>query len=354
MKIPPIMAIDVGGGTQDILLYDPDQPIENAVKLVLPSPTVIAARRVAAVTRAGRPLFLSGRVMGGGAVGKAVRSHIESGLKVFSLPDPALTLHDDLDKVASWGVSLVESRPDGEAVEVVLGDVDLEAIGATLSRFEVSLPQVTVLAIQDHGFSPRASNRLTRFAQWRRFLDAGGDIGGLIFPQPPAELTRWIAAARAAPGAFFMDTAAAALRGAILDDWAAERLEAGLLAVNVGNEHTVAALVRGRRVWGVYEHHTGLLDSARLADQMERFAAGDLAHEDVFDQYGHGVAFQPGYRDLAPFHEVVVTGPNRALALGLGRMAAPYGEMMLSGCFGLVQAVREHFQDRSERAAGSH
>ena len=43
-----ILAIDVGAGTQDILLWEADQPMENCVKLVLPSWTTILARRAAA------------------------------------------------------------------------------------------------------------------------------------------------------------------------------------------------------------------------------------------------------------------------------------------------------------------
>ena len=38
-----ILAIDMGTGTQDILLFDSDKPVENNVKMVLPS------------ARAGRP-----------------------------------------------------------------------------------------------------------------------------------------------------------------------------------------------------------------------------------------------------------------------------------------------------------
>ena len=34
-----ILAIDVGTGTQDILLFDSSQPIENAFQLIMPSPT---------------------------------------------------------------------------------------------------------------------------------------------------------------------------------------------------------------------------------------------------------------------------------------------------------------------------
>jgi len=49
-----------------------------------------------------------------------------------------------------------------------------------------------------------------------------------------------------------------------------------------------------------------------------------------------------GYRGLPPFRTISVTGPNRAMADGLGwYFAAPHGAMMLSGCFGLVRAVRQ-------------
>ncbi|MBM7624189.1 hypothetical protein [Sporohalobacter salinus] len=38
-----------------------------------------------------------------------------------------------------------------------------------------------------------------------------------------------------------------------------------------------------------------------------------------------------------------VTGPNRQLANGLGYyFAVPCGNMMLSGCFGLLAAARDH------------
>ncbi|MFH1090724.1 MAG: DUF1786 domain-containing protein [Pseudomonadota bacterium] len=336
-----ILAMDIGGGTQDILIYQPDEPMENAVKMILPSPTIIAARRIGRVTAAKKPLFLSGRVMGGGAVSKAVRRHLAAGWPVYSLKEPALTLHDDLDKVRALGVQIVDEGPQDDSVEVRLGDLDLDALGQALAVFEVEPPHNLALAIQDHGFSPHASNRLNRFAQWQRFLSSGGDVGDLIFTEPPEELTRWVAALTMVPRAFFMDTSAAALRGALLDEYAARHLSRGLIMVNVGNEHTVAFLVKGRRVYGVYEHHTSLLDHVLLAGQLERFGGGNLTHKEIFTAFGHGVAYQPGAEALAPWEPMVVTGPRRELAKGLGHMAAPYGEMMFSGCFGLIQAVLE-------------
>ena len=36
-----ILTVDVGTGTQDVLLFDSDRELENCFKLVLPSPTVV-------------------------------------------------------------------------------------------------------------------------------------------------------------------------------------------------------------------------------------------------------------------------------------------------------------------------
>ena len=41
-----ILAIDMGTGTQDILIFDSTAPIENSIKMVMPSATQIAAARI--------------------------------------------------------------------------------------------------------------------------------------------------------------------------------------------------------------------------------------------------------------------------------------------------------------------
>jgi uncharacterized protein (DUF1786 family) len=42
----PLLAIDIGAGTQDILLYRESIPLEGSTKMILPSPTIIVARRI--------------------------------------------------------------------------------------------------------------------------------------------------------------------------------------------------------------------------------------------------------------------------------------------------------------------
>ena len=71
-----ILAIDVGTGTQDIMFYDSEEPIENAIKLVLPSPTRIIANKI---FKHHHDIFLSGETMGGGPVTNAIKRHLEKG-----------------------------------------------------------------------------------------------------------------------------------------------------------------------------------------------------------------------------------------------------------------------------------
>ncbi|HBI26892.1 MAG TPA: pyruvate formate lyase-activating protein, partial [Peptococcaceae bacterium] len=61
-----ILAIDIGAGTQDILLYEDGIPVENCVKMVVPSATTQVAGKIARATAAGRDIYLSGHLMGGG------------------------------------------------------------------------------------------------------------------------------------------------------------------------------------------------------------------------------------------------------------------------------------------------
>src|SRR3712207_3624020 len=72
----PILAIDVGAGTQDVLLYDPAREPENCLKMVLPSQTQIVAARVREASAARLPVHLSGVLMGGGASTDAVKEHL--------------------------------------------------------------------------------------------------------------------------------------------------------------------------------------------------------------------------------------------------------------------------------------
>ena len=57
-----ILAIDIGAGTEDILLYDDTKSsVENCIKMVLPSPCQVYAAKVRNATRRGVNLFVIDR-----------------------------------------------------------------------------------------------------------------------------------------------------------------------------------------------------------------------------------------------------------------------------------------------------
>jgi uncharacterized protein (DUF1786 family) len=335
-----ILAIDIGAGTMDTLVYDPAQPMENAVQLVLPSATALIGRRLAALRDAGQAVFLHGNLMGGYHTTNAVWAHRQAGLAVYATETAARTVHDDLDLLRARGLVITEEPPAG-AVPVELRDVDLPRLERTLAAYDVTLPKTIAIAAQDHGFSPKASNRLFRFEHWRRFLTPGATLADHLWRTPPDYLTRLVAIQRDVPGAIVADTGPVAVFGALEDPRVAAAAEAGACVVNVGNQHALGLLVRGETLFGVMEHHTEAIDRAKLARLMERLVAGTITHDEVFADDGHGALVLDGYRDCPPFDFVAITGPNRRLARELGWYeAAPHGAMMLSGCFGLVRGVQ--------------
>ena len=103
-----VLAIDIGAGTQDILLLDTDSNIHNAIKLILPSPSRIYAKKIEKLTKEKQDIFLKGYTIGGGAITKAVKKHLKSGYKVYVTEKVAYTFRNHLDEVKSWGIKIVD------------------------------------------------------------------------------------------------------------------------------------------------------------------------------------------------------------------------------------------------------
>ena len=334
----PLLAIDVGAGTQDILLFDPEREPENCLKLVLPSQTQVVGARIRAATVAGQAIHLDGGVMGGGASSDAMKEHLAAGLPLSATPTAAQTIHNDLERVTALGVTLRDDAPP-DAVVVETGDIDLAALQAALRPYGVTLPDRLAVAVQDHGYQPGSGNNDVRFAYLQSLLNDGGDLRRMVYTEPPAGMTRMAAVSQAYPGAILMDTGAAAVLGALADP-AVRRAAAddGAILVNVGNMHTFATLVRGERLYGLFEHHTGGITAEIIQDLVEGLRSGTLDTAGFRDRFdGHGAALDPAYREIGPFPFVAITGPNRRLARSLGyHEAAPHGDMMLAGSWGLV------------------
>ncbi len=351
-----VLAIDVGAGTADILLTRPGQPLENAIKLVVPSRTQVVAAQIAQATTRGQAIVLRGPTMGGGANGAAMKAHIAAGLTFAATAEAALSFADDLERVRRRGLRVIdESGPDDRAcdsspgsVTLQSGDLDPGALSAVLALLGADPRYDAVaIAVQDHGFSPHGSNRVLRFSLWEAAVVAGRRLPELFHwaADIPPQLTRLRAAARLAAGladgapVLAADTGPAALYGALPDG-----VDDAVL-VNVGNGHTICVIALDRRLAGVFEHHTGLLDGAGLEERLRRFLAGELTSDEVRADGGHGavLAAHAASRDLLAL-PLIVTGPRRGLLAGSGLpldYAAPHGDMMLTGCFGLLRALRE-------------
>ncbi|MCL4514771.1 MAG: DUF1786 domain-containing protein [Firmicutes bacterium] len=336
-----VLAIDVGAGTQDILLWEPGKPIENCVQLVLPSQTVVVGRRIAALTAERKDICLTGYTMGGGPSTLAARRHIGAGFKVFATLPAAKTIRDNPEEVAAMGVQLVDKPPAG-TVMVEMADVDRGALSEALARFEVRVPEQIAVAVQDHGETLTGSNRQFRFAWWRSFIQSGGRLTDLVYRgEIPPQFTRMLAVRRYLPGAILMDTGPAALWGALCDEAVSGRRRKGVVLINIGNGHTVAALVKDLRMWGLFEHHTSCLNPEKLAGYLAQLLGGSISDARVRADGGHGAFIHPDWeRRPGEFDFVAVTGPNRHMAGELGfHQAAPFGDMMLAGSFGLLAAA---------------
>jgi uncharacterized protein (DUF1786 family) len=253
----------------------------------------------------------------------------------------ARTIHNDLDRVRALGVRVgVEPLPN--AVTVELGDIDLDGLAHALAQFGVSVPEIVAVAVQDHGYRPGSGNNEVRFAYLQGLVSGGGQLVSTVFRTPPAGMTRMAAVAERVPDAYVMDTGAAAVLGALGDPVVARAVrDEGAILVNVGNMHTFATLVKGTRLYGLFEHHTGGITPAIIGNLVEQLRAGTIdtaSFRRDFD--GHGAALATDYRSQGPFRFVAVTGPNRRIARPLGyHEAAPHGDMMLAGSFGLVEGV---------------
>jgi uncharacterized protein (DUF1786 family) len=360
-----ILTVDIGTGTQDIFLYDTRLDVENGFKLVLPSPTMIIHRQIKAATRTGQPILLTGVTMGGGPSHWATEDHLRAGLSVYATPDAARSFNDDLDEIRAMGIQLVgEDEHLPGVLRLELKDFDFAAISDAFARFGVSLENLALLglAVFDHGAAPpNYSDRKFRFEYLARRIEEENRLSAFAYPAEniPAIMTRMQAVARSARGVdapvMVMDTAPAAVLGATLDPRA--RAQSRTLLANLGNFHTLAFRLGPSGIEGVFEHHTGLMNPAKMDSLLRAFAEGTLTNAFVFHDKGHGaLVYHPDPFPFPPYAGVIVTGPRRNLLHNSPLhpyFAVPFGDMMLAGCFGMLAASADVYPEWGEEIRAS-
>lgn len=335
----PRLAVDVGAGTQDIVLYDEKIPLEASTKMILPSPTLIVACRINRARSRCKDIFLSGPTMGGGACTAALRWHLAAGLKVYATASAAATVNDNLERVAEMGVIIQEEPP--KSVEVIeTGDINIPAFRRTFDLFDLVLPGELAVAVQDHGYSPYRSNRMARFEHFAKAIKAGGGLEAFAYNRPPETMTRMLAIAgyleERGFKSLFMDTGPAAIFGATRDP----RFVDPALIINFGNGHTIASLMVEGQITALFEHHTSQLSPEKFKYFADKLCKGELDNAEVFDDGGHGayIGSVPG-----ELKSMLVTGPRRDIFMKSGILenafpATPAGDMMITGCVGLLDA----------------
>jgi uncharacterized protein (DUF1786 family) len=354
MSVPTFLAIDIGTGTQDVYLLRARLSPENGLKLVVPSPTMVIRQQIRRATNARQAILLTGVTMGGGPCAWAAEAHVRAGLRLFATPNAARTLNDDLDEVErGLGVKVIsedEAARLQDVTRIRLRDFDWDALRAGFAAFGHDLhPSAVGVAVFDHGAAPPGvSDRQFRFDYLEARIRQANRLSAFAYRmgEVPASLTRMQAVVDSAGDLdaplVVMDTAPAAILGALLDSHLARQPRQ--LVVNIGNFHTLGFRLGPGGIEGVFEHHTGLLTQQRLEAYLSAFADGSLTRQAVFSDKGHGaLMLDPTPLPLDSSEcGLAVTGPRRALLQGSTLrpyFAAPFGDMMLAGCLGLLEAM---------------
>jgi len=359
-----ILTVDVGTGTQDIFLYDSRIDLENGFKLVVPSPTMIVRQQLQYATKRGEAVLLTGVIMGGGPSHWATESHLKAGFEVFATPDAARSFNDDLDQVSEMGIQIVS---EDEAIQltkkishVELLDFDYRRIQNAMGNFGIPLNDLAAVAVAvfDHGDAPSGySDRQFRFDYLDARIRQENRLSAFAFQSDnvPDIMTRLKAVVSSAKGLdaplVVMDTAPAAVLGATFDPMVNQRDR--VLVANVGNFHTLAFRLGNQGIEGVFEHHTGLVDVQKMDRLLVSLADGSLRHEDIFEDHGHGALIY-GSEALALSggdFGMAVTGPRRSMMRDSTLrpyFAAPFGDMMITGCFGLLAATADIYPEIGE------
>jgi uncharacterized protein (DUF1786 family) len=339
-----ILAIDIGAGTQDILLFDSKKKIENCTSLVLPTPSKIFAEKLKTIVG---DVYIFGDTIGGGSLGRAILRHLQKGFRVVMEESSAYSIRNDLDEVKSMGIEVGSKPGSNHFQELKIQEIDLPLLQNFLSHFGENLNvDVIAVAVQDHGVSPKGvSDRAFRFENMETMLRKDNRPEAFQFSEDsiPGYYLRMRSAVKAvrrtsSTPVLVIDTSFSAILGCV------DEVTGPSLIVNVGNGHTIAALLIDRKIEGLYEHHTHELTPKRLEHDLRLFVRGELSNKEVFEGNGHGVITLRPYKGEV---SVFVTGPNRDLFKDTSFKfiyAAPGGNTMMTGPLGLVKAAQYRFR----------
>jgi uncharacterized protein (DUF1786 family) len=328
-----VLCIDIGKGTQDILYIDTNKNIENSIKLILPSPTVILAEKI---KKMNEDLKIDGVIMGGGPVNKAISEHIKRGFKVEISEHAARTIRDDLEEVKGRGIIVKEIIKNPN---IIFGDLDFDMLKNIFASIGKEFnPDFVCVACQDHGFVRGQSDRITRFKYFENKLKETKNPYEFYFEEKTNYFSRFDAILETLKKnnykGFVMDSKIASICGIL--NYAKENGIDEFIGLDIGNGHTLGVSIKDGEIVGLFEHHTRLLTPKKLKNIVDKLADGVLTNEEIFNDNGHGAVVLDS---LNP-EEILIAGPNREMFKDYGEYAYPGGDVMITGCIGLYDVLR--------------
>jgi uncharacterized protein (DUF1786 family) len=338
-----ILAIDVGTGTQDMMIYDTGKELENSIKLVLPSPHLYISQQIRETEN---DIYFTGEIMGGGKIKKSILEHKEKGYDVVMNSTCARTIRDNLEQVRALGIKIDDDESEyGDYTKIGMGDINITKLSEFLLGYDLEFDfDEIAIAVQDHGYNENMGDRDFRFEKIREKVSH--PISPLEFgfrDEIPEYFTRMRAVKRQleAEGIetnpLVMDTKFASIAGMCFDE-VAKNLNS-FIVIDIGNGHTTAASVEDGKIQGVFEHHTSSLTPESLERYIKRLASGEITHEEVHEDYGHGAHV---LNPISELEKVIVSGPKRELIEKTNldwHHAAPGGDVMMTGTVGLIKTI---------------
>ncbi|HSO18168.1 MAG TPA: DUF1786 family protein [Desulfosarcina sp.] len=344
------LLLDIGAGTLDMLCYDSER--DRHFKAVVRSPVRVLAD---AIRRTRGNLVVTGGEMGGGPVSQALIERSRSADVVMSTSSAA-TVHHDLKRVMDHGIRVVdpasaeELTVDADYAHIRTGDLQIDRLKSLVEALGVPYDfDAVAVCAQDHGVAPRGVSHLDfRHRMFTAALENAPVPQALLYSsdQVPQSMNRLVTIARdaeklPAQRIYVMDSGMAAILGACQDGLAGGKQR--LLVLDIATSHTVGAAVDGGRLCGFFEYHTKDVTAPRLDRLLVDLADGRLSHRQILDEGGHG-AYTRGAFGYDKVQIILATGPRRRLVAACSlpvALGAPWGDNMMTGAVGLMEAVRQ-------------
>lgn len=345
------LLVDVGAGTMDVLYFDTN--LGQPYKAVVRSPVRTVAEKAEALAG---DLVVTGGEMGGGPITDVLRRRSRQ-YKVTMSVSAAATLHHDVERVRSWGIRIVDDETaeaaarNSKTAHLHLEDLDPARIRSIVESFGVPFDfDIVAACAQDHGVPPTGVSHLEyRHLLQCRILDQTPYPHAMLYDgrKVPPAFNRLASLARSAAALptreiYVMDSGMAAILGASMD--ASLQPGAKAMVLDVATSHTVGAALEGEEIAGFFEYHTRDITLERLEALLEDLAEGKLEHKRILAEGGHG-AYMRKTIHLDAVSSIVATGPKRALLKPSRlpiRAGAPWGDNMMTGTVGLLEAVRRY------------